>query len=214
MDVKIIRTNPKRSTHVSGFIFEVKKHGLTLAAFVLLVLGLLIGNFTVSGNENIYETVGTLFGKYVDSLDGQTFISFFLRNIAINVGIIFLNLIFGLCAVGFPMSLLTVLVKGISIGALSSYMYSEFALKGFGYCMLIIYPVQIIACLILLKACRESITMSVSIMKILTEKKMTVSGESDIRPYLIRFMLLSVFSVLISAISTVASLYLTKLFNF
>lgn len=214
MDVKIIRANRKRHGHVGGFIFEAKKHVMMLMMFALLFAGLLLGNFMVSGNKNISESVGALFISHINSLEGQTFIKFFLQIFAVNVGIILVNFLFGLCAVGFPVSLISILTKGISIGALSSYMYAEFALKGFGYCMLVIYPVQIVSCLILLKVCHESIGMSVSILKILTEKKLTTSGETDIRRYLIRFTVLIVFCLLLSALSSVMSLYVTKLFNF
>lgn len=214
MDVKIMRTNRKRNNHIGGFIFEVKKHALTFLMFILLFSGLLIGNFTISGNKNIFESVDLLFKAYIDSLDGQTFITFFIREAIISIGIVILNLSLGLCAVGFPISLITILIKGISIGALSTYMYTVFALKGFGYCMLVIYPVQIFSCLILLKVCHESITMSVSVLKILTEKKMTASDKTDIRRYLIRFMILIIFSLLLSGISSVMSLYITRLFGF
>lgn len=214
MDVKIIRTKGNRRGHVGGFIFEAKKHILMLMMFVLLFSGLILGNFIVSGNENIYESVRRLFTSYVNSLDGQTFIKYFFQNFVVNGGIILINLLFGLCAVGFPVPLISLLTKGISIGALSSYMYGEFTLKGFGYCMLVIYPVQIISCLILLKMGQESITMSVSILKILTEKKLSTSGETDLRRYMIRFIVLIIFCFFLSAVSSVMSLYVTRLFNF
>lgn len=214
MDVKIIRTNRKRRGHVRGFIFEVRKHALMLLMLLLLVTGLLSGNFTVTGNENTFNSIGDLFSSYIDSLSGQTFLRSFFNNAVVNTGLILINFLFGLCAIGFPIPLISVFVKGLSIGALSSYMYSSFALKGFGYCMLVVYPVQIIACLVLLKTGQESFSMSVSILRMLTERRQNNGSETDIRHYLLRFLAIILISLILSMISAVMNIYITRFFNF
>ncbi len=214
MDVKIIKTNRKRNGHVSGFIFEARKHVLMLFLFLLLFTGLLLGNFIVNGNEKIYNSIGDIFQSYIDSLDGQTFLRCFLQNAIINAGILFINFIFGLCAVGFPVPLISVLIKGLSIGALSSYLYTSFALKGFGYCMLVVYPVQIIACLILLKTGQDSFKMSISLLKILNERRQNSNEGTEFNQYLLKFIITISISTILSLITAVMTVYITKLFNF
>ena len=214
MDVKIIRTNHKRRGHVSGFIFEVRKHTLILLMFLLLFAGLLCGNFAVSGSESIFDSIGELFSSHITSLNRQTFLKSFFYNAVVNVGLVLLNFIFGLCAIGFPVSLVSVFGKGLSIGALSSYMYSSFSLKGFGYCMLVVYPVQIIACLLLLKTGQESFSMSLSLLRILTERQQSNMLQTDIHKYLIRFIAIIIINLIVSVFSALMNIYVTKFFNF
>lgn len=214
MDVKIIRTNYKRRGHVSGFIFEARKHTLIILMFLLLFAGLLCGNFLVSGSESISDSVGEIFTSYITSLNRQTFLKSFFCCAAVNIGLVLVNFIFGLCAIGFPVVLVSVFGKGLSIGALSSYMYSTFALKGFGYCMLVIYPIQVIACLLLLKTGQESFEMSLSLLRILTERQKNSMVQTDMQKYLIRFILLFTINLVLSFFSAFLNIYITKFFNF
>lgn len=214
MDVKIIRTNHKRRGHVRGFIFEARRHTLVFLLFLLLFAGLLCGNFTVSGNESIYNSTEEFFSEYISSLNGQTFIKNFLNNVVVNMFFVLLNFVFGLCAIGFPVSLISVFIKGMSIGVLSSYMYSAFALKGFTYCLLVVYPVQIIASLILMKTGQESFLMSLKLLRTLTERQQSNSYHTDIQKYLMHFIIIIVINLILSAVSAVMNVYVTKFFNF
>ncbi len=214
MDVKIIRTNRRKKGHISGFIFEVRKHTVILMLFFLFFAGLLCGNFVVSGSRSAFDSIGELFNSYLTSLNGESFFKSFLYNSIVNVGFVLLNFVFGLCAIGFPVSLVSVFCKGLSIGALSSYMYSAFSLKGFGYCMLVIYPVQIIASLILFKTGQESLSMSLSLLRTLTERHQNNEQETDIRRYSVGFIIIIIINLILSAFSALMNIYITKLFNF
>lgn len=214
MDVKLIRTRKSRNNNVKGFIFDVKKHLIMLLMFFIIFSGLLSGNILIKGNTETYNSVGTIFENYIFSLSGQTLLKVFILQLAVNLSVVLLNLIFGLCAIGFPVPCISLFVKGLSIGALSSFMYSEFALKGFGYCVLVFYPIQILLCLILLKTGKESFKMSFSLLKILIDKKQKTGETSDIRLYLLRYVFLILLTCVISFASAILSVCVVKLFNF
>lgn len=214
MDVKVIRTKLRKRGHVGGFIFQASKHMLTLVMFFVFFLGLLSGNFLVKSSTSTYETVNTLFQNYLQGLSGQTVISSFFSQVLINIILIALCFVFGLCAIGFPVPIILNLIKGISIGALSSFMYAEYALKGFGYCMLVFYPVQIALSLIMLKSGKESFSMSTSIFKILSDSRQKQIGGTEFKAYIIKFLILLVVCIIITLISAVLSVYVIKLFNF
>ena len=214
MDVKLIRTRKSRNNNVAGFIFDVKKHLIVCLLFFIIFSGLLSGNILIKGNPDTYNAVGTIFENYIFSLSGQTLLRVFILQLAVNLSAVLLNLFFGLCAVGFPIPCISLFIKGLSIGALSSFMYSEFALKGFGYCVLIFYPIQILLCLILLKTGKDSFEMSFSLLKMLTDRKQKTGEISDIRLYLLRYIFLILLTCVISFISAVLSVYIVKLFNF
>lgn len=214
MDVKLIRTRKSRNNHITGFIFEAKKHIPMFLMFTIVFSGLISGNIFIKGNADTYNSVRTIFENYISSLSGQTLLSVFLLQIAVNLSGVFLNLIFGLCAIGFPIPCISLFIKGLSIGALSSFMYSEFALKGFGYCMLVFYPVQIIISLILLRSGKDSIDMSFSLLKMLTDRKQKTGETPEIRMYIFRYIFLILLTCVISFVSAVLSVYVVKLFNF
>ncbi len=214
MDVKVIRTKFKRKGHVGGFIFQVSKHVCVLTLFVVLFVGLVCGNFLLKSNDSTYETVKLLFEDYLSSLSGQTLIRNFSTQLVINFTFLLVSFIFGLCAIGFPVPIIINLIKGVSIGALSAFIYSQFALKGFGYCMLVFYPMQIVLSVVTLYAGKESFTMSVSIFKHLTGQRQTKDSLGDIRLYLVRYLALAIITAVASFISAVLSVYVTKLFNF
>ncbi len=214
MDVKVIRTKFKRKGHVGGFIFQASKHIWVLVLFAVLFVGLICGNFLLKSSENTYETVKLLFEDYLSSLSGQTLMRNFSTQLVINFAFLLVSFIFGLCAIGFPVPIIINLIKGISIGALSAFMYSQFALKGFGYCMLVFYPVQIVLSVVTLYSGKESFTMSVSIFKHLTGQRQTKDSLCDIKLYALRYLVLSVITAIASFISAVLSVYVTKLFDF
>lgn len=214
MDVKFIRTNRRKNGHVGGFILEAKKHVTILLLFLVMFSGLLLGNFLVKSDSGTYQAVKNLFDSYLSSLPGQTFLRNFLLQLAINTASLAINLVFGLCAIGFPVPIISTLIKGLSIGALSSFLYMEYALKGFGYCMLVFYPVQIISSLILMSSGKESFGMSVSLLRTLTENRQKIGENNEIKLYLLRFLIFVLISCVLSLISAVLSVYVVKLFNF
>lgn len=213
MDVKIIRTNRRKKGQISGFVFEARKHAVIILLLMLFLAGLLCGNFIVSGSKSIFDLISELFKNHIKSLDGETFLSSFLYNSVVNIGLILLNFIFGLCAIGFPVPIVSVFIKGLSIGSLCSYMYSCFSLKGFGYCMLVIYPVQIVASLLLLKSGQESLSMSLTLLRVFTERQQNNISQ-NVHKYLMGFMIIIIINMLLSAVSAVLNIYVTELFNF
>ncbi len=214
MDVKFIRTKRRKIGHVGGFIFEVKKHVMMCVLLLIALTGLLTGNFFVKGNTDVYNTVSELFNTYISTVSGQTLAKSFLLHFTSDFFIFAVSFLFGLCAIGFPVPVLSVLMKSVSIGALSSFLYSEYALKGFGYCMLILYPIQLLNMLILMYFGKESISMSVALLKTLTEQKQKTGEMKSIKVYLLNFLVAILLNTVISFISAVLSVYVVKLFNF
>ncbi len=214
MDVKIIRTKRNRNGHVGGFVFETKKHIVMLCLFLIFFFGLLMGNFFVKGDTDTYETVESLFSEYISSLSGQTILKCFYMHFLVNFVNLLINFIFGFCAIGFPVPLIMALVKGISVGAFSSFMYSEYSLKGFGYCMLIFYPIQIISCLIMMRAGKDSFSLSTDLLRILFEQQQRTDSSTNLKLYLLRFLILFTAMIVLSLVSAVLSIYIVELFNF
>ncbi len=214
MDIKFYKLHKAKNNHLGGFVVQASKHIKILILFVILVTGMIIGNFLLKINDNTYIITKNIFSEYTLSLTERTLLQHFLNQCTINISMLFIYFISGLCAIGFPTPIIFTLLKGISIGALSTFLYSEYTLKGFVYCILILYPIQIVLNLIILKAGKESLTMSKNIFKILTEQKQKSEDNNYFKIYLLHYLVLVSVTILISLICSLLSIYIVPLFKF
>lgn len=214
LDVKLIKLRRKRKAYVGGFVVQASRHIVMLVLFVVFFIGLLSGNLIVKSSESTYNNIFRLFNDYILSSTGQAFLKSFFTQSVYNITIIMTMFVFGLCAIGFPLPILITFAKGISIGALSSFLYTQYTLKGFGFCMLVLYPIQIWHCLILLRAGKECFNMSINLVKYITGNKQKNDENYSLKMYILRFAILLVSVVIISLISTAMTNYINPLFNF
>lgn len=214
MEVKLPKIRSKRNKRIGGFVVQASKHIMIMCFFAVLFSGLITGNLFVKADKDTYNSVGKIFESYLSFSEGQTLIKVFFDNLLINALTLGIFFIFGLCAVGFPVPAVLIFIKGLSIGALSAFMYTEYALKGFGFCTLAFYPVQIISCLVWLTAGKEAFNMSKTIFTSLIEQRTKQTKEPDFKLYLLRFFVLFAVIVLISLLTALISVYLLKLFEF
>ncbi len=214
MDVKIYRNTYRKNGHVGGFILEVKNHILTVTLYVVVFIGLVSGSFLIKELPELLQNVKSIFENYISSVSGQTLLKNFVVQLMVNLSVILLNFVFGLCVIGFPIPFFIVLIKGISIGVLSAFLYTEYALNGFGFCMLVFFPVQLITTLVLIFCGKESVRMSIGLLKTLTEQNFRTGERYEIKKYMLQSVFCVLITVGISFISAVLNVYVIRLFNF
>ena len=214
MDVKIYRNAYRKNGHVGGFIFEVKNHMLTMVLYLIMFACLIFGGFILRKMPDVYNSVKNIFINYISVVSSQTLIKNFTIQLALNASVILLNFMFGLCAIGFPIPFIIVLVKGVSIGVISSFLYGEYGLKGFGFCMLVFFPVQLITTLMLIFSGKDSVRISIKLLQSLTEQNIRTGERYEIKQYFFRSALWFFISIFISFISAVLNVYVVRLFDF
>lgn len=214
MNIKLIDFQGKNKKYFGGFIFQTSRHIQHVLLFVVVFLGLLTGSFFTKADQNTYLSVAKIFNNYIEMISEFTFIKYFMLQLLYNLGVVILNFVFGLCAIGFPVPMMFCLIKGVSIGALSAFLYSEHAFIGFVYCLLILYPMQIINILVLLWSGKESIVMSGNILKQLTDKRQKGNNFCDLKMYITRYLIFIILIIATTLVSSVLSVYVVPLFNF
>lgn len=214
MDVKIYRNGYRKNGHVGGFILEVKNHILTITLYIVVFICLISGSVVIKQTPDLYHSVKSVFENFISSVSGQTLLKNFVVQLAVNTSAILLNFVFGLCVIGFPIPFFAVLIKGMSIGVISSFLYSEYGLRGFGFCMLVFFPVQLITTLILLFSGKDSVRMSISLLQTLTEKNIRTGERFEIKQYVFRSFIWFVITTVISFLSAVLNVYVVRLFDF
>ena len=214
MNIKLIDFQGKNKKYFGGFIFQTSRHIQHVLLFVVVFLGLLTGSFFTKADQNTYLSVAKIFNNYIEMISEFTFIKYFMLQLVYNLGVVILNFVFGLCAIGFPVPMMFCLIKGVSIGALSAFLYSEHAFIGFVYCLLILYPMQILNILVLLWSGKESIVMSGNILKQLTDKRQKGNNFCDLKMYITRYLIFIILIIATTLVSSVLSIYVVPLFNF
>ena len=214
MNIKLIDFQGKNKKYFGGFIFQTSRHIQHVLLFVVVFLGLLTGSFFTKADQNTYLSVAKIFNNYIEMISEFTFIKYFMLQLVYNLGVVILNFVFGLCAIGFPVPMMFCLIKGVSIGALSAFLYSEHAFIGFVYCLLILYPMQILNILVLLWSGKESIVMSGNILKQLTDKRQKGNNFCDLKMYITRYLIFIILIIATTLVSSVLSVYVVPLFNF
>ena len=214
MKIKLINFNHKNNKYFGGFIVQTSRHIQILLLFFVVFIGLLTGSFFVKADQSTYLSVSGIFDNYITFISDFTFARYLILQIVYNLGIVLLNFIFGLCAVGFPVPVIFCLIKGISIGALSAFLYTEYAFSGFVYCLLILYPMQILNTVVLLWSGKESMVTSGNILKQLLDKRQKNNQICDMKMYIMRYLIFAVLTVSTALVSTVLSMYVVPMFNF
>ena len=93
------------------------------------------------------------------------------------------------------------------VGMVSGYLYGSYALKGIGYCALILFPGAVGSMAMLIYACAASTQMSARILKNLSPKGQM--SETNFRLYSVQYLIL----LGVSAALTVLDVLLYQIFN-
>lgn len=145
-----------------------------------------------------------MFSVYIRSKSSQSLGMNFINSLAVNAAFMLAVFVFGLCAVGLPLICILPIIRGVGIGMLSGYLYSNFALRGLGYCVLVIYPGLTPAIFALLLACSAGINSSYEMLLSLSSAK-AQRGEGSIKIYCMRFLIICILIVLAAVTDAAAS---------
>lgn len=209
MDVKFYHNKKNSNKKIGGFILEAKKKKVTLCMFMLFLSGLIIGAVSVRLDSSVSNVIISMFKNYNESTSENALWSNFSNLVFINTLITVSMYLLGLCAIGSPFICFYPFIKGIGIGVVSAYIYKTYLLAGFGYCMFVFYPPQIINMFSVLMASNESYTSS---KKLFLTIKSAKSEDIDLNLYNIRFIIILVISIVSSFLGAILKTYLKNLF--
>lgn len=160
--------------------------------FLLLSIGgLFLGAicFRLTNNTNFSEIITT----YFHILNSGNFESVVTHLLKFDCIFLFISFFIGTSFIGSTLSFISPMIKCIYIGFLSSYLYTEYELKGVFFCLLLLYPCFTITTTSLIFASNENVYMSQYIFKCLCGKNST--DNISIRLFMLRYFLLFVINV-------------------
>lgn len=127
---------------------------------IVIALGFIYSLLSYQNASDSNNAIFNLLSSQKEIKATQTFLDCFLNSIttySIYFGATFL---FGMCALGLPVLILTPFIYGLQIGYQVMYFYTEYQVKGVGYTALIVAPIAIAFGIVLIFALNEALRMS------------------------------------------------------
>lgn len=157
----------KNKYHImhSKTLTEMKGNLRLFLLAAVFAAGILVGAAFLrnAGFTDISEKLIYIADSYKKLKCEQSFFQNFCYSMITEGLLLIMSVFFGFSAIGSPLVCVLPFVKGLGIGLFCGYLYSEYALHGLGYSMLLIVPAQSIANLTLIVSCNESCGFSLSV---------------------------------------------------
>lgn len=186
--------------------------------FILLcvsfITGIVIGSCVYSDNTVLAAFSEKFISRYVlihteKSVFKQIFTSFTKL-----IFVLILHFLFGTSIFGIVANPFLIAWQGILFGNISSYLYTEYSLKGIAFNAVIFVPPLLIFTICSFFAAKESINFSFRIVKLTLPKNRPMHLYNDFKNYCGRFLIFVLFSVLSSVIDVILNLLFLHFFEF
>ena len=206
--------NAAAKEYGNGVITSLKKNRRILIMMLLFAAGMIIGALSLKKADSYLSgAFSDMFSVYIRSKSSQSLGMNFINSLAVNASCMLAGLVVGLGAFGLPLIWILCRRRCVGMGMLCGYLYSNFALRGLGYCVLVIYPGLILAIFALLLACSAGINSSYEMLLSLSSAK-AQRGEGSIKIYCMRFLIICILIVLAAVTDAAASKLFCRLFSF
>ena len=195
------RTN---NTKLIDLILPNKK--INIFVITVLMLGVISGSiFLMMSNSTDKTSVTTQINNFLLSISNDTIDNgLALRNsLIINYIFVFLIFVLGLSMIGILVNIFLTYIKGFLVGFSISSIFLTYGAKGILPALLYTFPHQLINVIVITVLTIYSIMFASSLFKIIVSKK-NINNRTMLKKYLVILM----FSVVISFISSFLEVYL------
>lgn len=166
---------------------------------VIFICGLFLGAIAVKNtSDTLADRLQILIENFCLVRSQQSIFVNFLSMFGTECIFLLPAMIFGICVVGEPILWLLPLVKGMGIGIISAYLYSNHSLNGMLYFAVILLAPSVFSVAALLLGCKESILMTRDINRILFVSNEHGGNTEFLKLYILRYIVLFA-SILLSS---------------
>lgn len=185
----------------------------TIILFTLFLCGVILGVLIIkNGSDELNNFIGSCISNYISAKNTCGYLMCFSGLLAVLLLFLFLDFLFGLCAVGTPMVWSVPIFFGITCGCCVSSMFNIYGLKGLLYCVLVDLICYAITAATLIKCCCESTRMSVELFTSIVGNNYKTN--CLFKEYAINYLILCVPIIIAALISTVCFKIFAGLFIF
>ncbi len=163
-------------SRLSNFLKTIRENNLMFILFAIFSSGLIFGTIIIKTDSLVIDRAVELVSTYIKLRGEQTIFETACSSFITNLIMLVTVFVFGLCAVGIPATLLMPFVRGVGIGFLSAYFYTNYGLNGLGHCILVIFPGTMFSVLILMLSSQIATISSANIFR-----RITVGNTQEIK---------------------------------
>jgi len=186
----------------------------TIILFTLFLCGVILGILIIkNSSEEFCNYLNNNLSNYIATKNKSSFIMCFSGSIVLLLLFVFVNFLFGLCAVGTPLVWFVPLLFGILCGCSVSCLFDFYGLKGLFYCALVDLACYAITAATLVKCCCESTKMSLELFNCILGNK-NFKNSYSFKEYVLNYLILCVPIIIGAVISTVCFKVFSSLFIF
>lgn len=196
-----MRRVKKRATIIStGFRFPrnarngggiVKNNRRLIFLTVIFICGLLLGSTAIKNKDAaLTEELKSLIENFCRVRSQSSLAVNFFSIFGTECIFLIPAMLFGVCSVGEPFLWLLPLGKGMGLGMIAAYLYSEHSLNGMLYFAAILLPPSVFSAAALLLGCKESILMTHDINRVLLGKREKTGDAGFFKLYILRYIVL------------------------
>ncbi len=182
---------------------KMRKNWKMLFLTGVFILGTLCGVILNStSSQTVSDKLASILKSYMEARNTESFFMGFLHSMLSSFILAVITFFMGLSSFSVPFIVLIPYIRGLGVGMLAGFLYSTYALKGVGYCMLMIIPYTTISVLALILCCRESMRMSIEISRVFKKNNAKSSLKGDFKLYCARFgafMVIFILAALVDA---------------
>lgn len=190
------------------FLDYVTLNKIFILLCIAFIAGIAIGSVIYPKNEALANFSKTIFLDYVSLHNGGSFFNKLFIGFAKYIVVLLLYFLSGTSMLGVAIVPFCAVWQGIMFGNISSYLYTEYALKGIAFNAIILVPPSIIFTICSFFAAKESINFSLLMAKLTLPKSKPANIYTDFRKYCGKFIIY--FGV--SAIAAITDIILNLLF--
>lgn len=181
---------------------------------LIYIAGIAIGSVIYPENKTVSVLTIDYFNNFISYHNGDSFLSEVLFSIFTYLTVLLCFFLSGASMLGVVIVPFLICWQGIACGNLSSYLYSEYALKGIAFNAIILIP----SCLIFSACCffaaRESINFSLLLARLSFPKTKPANLYIDFKKYCGKYLVFIIISVLCTVIDILLSTFFLQFFKF
>lgn len=157
----------------------------------IVLVGVLLGSlFYSSMSADTVRNLNVTQAGFVSVRHRLDFSSILLKSLTSSTAFLFVVFLSGFCAVGHPVAVSTLAVRGLGLGVVLSQLYSTYGAKGMLYSALLVLPNGFICSLALAFGARESICLSNQYAVFTLSDRQTNGLRETVRLYCTKFLVL------------------------
>ena len=192
--------------------FLGKNHLIILLTF-MFIAGVAVGSITIGKSQNVLKLSEYFLNTYVSQRTGVSFFSVLFSSFFTSLLTVLFVFVSGASMLGVITVPIWVMLRGFLYGAVSSFLYSEYSVKGIAFNAVMVIPAAVVFVISFLLAAKESVKFSVIMAKLTLPRSKPVNLYIDFRNYCGRYAFFCV-AILISAlIDAVLSCSFIKFFQ-